>query len=570
MSPHRPSRRPSRRPLARHAAVPAAPPGRRVAGAVVAALLVAGAAAGAAAPAAVSSSTGRSAALADVGGLDLGSASLLEVSAAMDSGRVTSARLVRAYLARIGALNSRGPSLNAVRGLNPDAAAQARALDRERRVSGPRGPLHGVPVLLKDNVDVAGLPTTAGSVALAGSVPDRDAFVTAQLEAAGAVVLGKTNLTEFANFTTAGMPSGYSSLGGQVLNPYDLADTPSGSSSGSGSATAAGLAAAAVGTETSGSILSPARATSLVGVKPTVGLVSRSGIVPISASQDTAGPMTRTVGDAAALLTAMAGVDPEDPATAAAAPVAGTDYLAALDPGALDGARLGYVAPADPAAPSAADLVYLRALDVLRAEGAELVPVTVGGTSAPSILVDEFERDLDAYLDRLPESAPVRSLEDVVAYNAAHPQEALKFGQTLLEQSLAVDLSDPAQRARYEEARDRGLAETRAAVDTALGRLTDDPADDLDAVVSNSRTTGTGARAGYPSIGVPAGYTDLGRDPVSLVFLGSAWEEEQLLSLAAGYEAAADAWLPPAEVNPSAFRCSSVATTNAYRGSCPP
>ncbi|WP_299034767.1 amidase family protein [uncultured Pseudokineococcus sp.] len=541
-------------------------PGVRRAGAAlaVAAVLVAGAAT-LAAPA-ESSAPARPPAL---GGLDLDTAGLTEVSAALDGGRTTSARLVRAYLLRIDALNSRGPGLNAVRSLNPDALAQARDLDRERRTGGARGPLHGVPVLLKDNIDVAGIPTTAGSVALAGSTPDRDAFVTAQLEAAGAIVLGKTNLTELANFMTTGMPGGYSSLGGQVLNPYDLADTPSGSSAGSGSAAGAGLAAATVGTETSGSILSPARASSVVGIKPTVGLVSRSGIVPISASQDTAGPMARSVADAAALLTGMTGVDPEDPATTASRPYAGTDYADALSTDALDGARLGYV-PVTTTPPSAADQVYLDALDVLRAEGAELVEVEVGGTSAPSILTYEFERDLDAYFSRLPDG-PVRSLEDVIAYDEAHPREALKFGQRLLEASAEVDLSDPATAAAYEAARDQGLQETRAAIDTALRRTDADPADDLDAVVSASRTTGVGARAGYPSVIVPAGYTeDVGRDPVGLVFLGAAWEEAPLIGLASDYEEAADAWLPPTEVNPSAFRCTAVDTSSAYEGSCPP
>lgn len=504
-----------------------------------------------------------------LGGLDLDTAGLTEVSAALEAGRTTSTRLVRAYLLRIDALNSRGPGLDAVRSLDPGALARARELDRERRTRGARGPLHGVPVLLKDNIDVAGIPTTAGSVALAGSTPDRDAFVTARLEAAGAIVLGKTNLTEFANFMTTGMPGGYSSLGGQVLNPYDTADSPSGSSAGSGSAAGAGLAAATVGTETSGSILSPARANSVVGVKPTVGLVSRSGIVPISATQDTAGPMTRSVADAAALLTGMTGVDPEDPATAASAPYAGTDYTTALSTEALEGARLGYV-PVTSDPPSAADQVYLDALDVLRAEGAELVEVEVGGTSAPSILTYEFERDLDAYFSRLP-AGPVRSLEEVIAYNAAHPQEALKFGQRLLEASAEVDLSDPATAAAYESARDQGLEETRAAVDTALRRTDPDPSDDLDAVVSASRTTGVGARAGYPSVIVPAGYTeDVGRDPVGLVFLGSAWEEADLLGLASDFEDAAGAWLPPTVVNPSAFRCTAVDTSSAYEGSCPP
>src|SRR5512139_1492151 len=237
----------------------------------------------------------------------------------MRDGRVTSADLVAGYLARIDALDRRGPALHAVRCVAPDAADQARALDEERRAGRVRGLLHGIPVLVKDNIDVAGLPTTGGTLALEHSVPAGDAFLVTRLREAGAVILGKTNLTELANFMTEHMPSGYSSLGGQVLNPYDVSLTPCGSSSGSGAAAAVGLATVTVGTETDGSILCPCDAMSLVGVKPTLGLVSRTGVLPIAASQDTAGPMTRTVADAAALLTAIAGPDPSDPATAGAA-----------------------------------------------------------------------------------------------------------------------------------------------------------------------------------------------------------------------------------------------------------
>ena len=246
---------------------------------------------------------------------DLERATVAELQTQMAAGQLTSVQLTRAYIDRIAAVNARGPGLNAVRTTNPSALTDASLLDLERATGHVRGPMHGIPVLVKDNLDVAGLPTTAGNVALQNSVPNRDSTVVAKLRAAGAVIVGKTNLTEFANFMTNGMANGYSSLGGQVLNPYDLDFGTSGSSSGSGSAAAAGLAAVTIGTETSGSIVSPSAQQGIVGLRPTVGLVSRAGILPISATQDTAGPMTRTVADAAAELQAIAGKDPEDPAT---------------------------------------------------------------------------------------------------------------------------------------------------------------------------------------------------------------------------------------------------------------
>jgi amidase len=486
--------------------------------------------------------------------LDLSTAGVPEVQAGLAARSFTSEALVQAYLERIDALSINGPHLNAVRSVNPSALADAKALDAERKKGTVRGPLHGVPVLVKDNIDVAGMPTTAGSVALANSYPAADAPLVTELKAAGAIIIGKTNLTEFANFMTSGMPAGYSSLGGQVLNPYDASQTPSGSSAGSGSAGAAGLATLTIGTETSGSILSPARANSLVGVKPTVGLASRTGIIPISATQDTAGPMTRSVYDAAALLTAMSSVDPEDPATAAS-PSDDVDFTAALSDSALAGTRLGYVA-------STTDPVYTAALDALRAQGATLVPVTVGNATAPSILTLEFERDLNAYLSRLPEEAPMDTLTDIIAYNSANAPAALKFGQTLLTESEAVDLGDPAQLARYEATRTAGLTESRAAIDTVL------TANDLDAIVSNSATVGVGARAGYPSVIVPSGYAENNRRPSGVVFLGTAWSEETLLGYAYDFEQATKAWRSPQNINPSLFRCTSVVPASEWDASC--
>jgi amidase len=492
--------------------------------------------------------------------VDLATASIADLQEALETGRVSSADLVQAYLRRITALNSAGPGLNAVRVVNPDALTEARRLDVERHLGRLRGPLHGIPVLVKDNVDVAGLPTTAGALALEQSFPGGDAFLVQRLRAAGAVILGKTNLTEFANFTTVGMPSGYSGLGGQVLNPYDVSQTPSGSSSGSAVAAATALAAVTVGTETSGSILSPSVANSLVGVKPTVGLVSRTGIVPIAASQDTAGPMARTVRDAATLLTALTGVDPEDPATATSAGVAGTDYTAALRTDALQGVRIG-VASTPTGNLGAA---FTRALDVLRAQGATVVPVTVSTTGLPpSILNYEFKRDLNRYLARLPADAPMRTLDDVVRFNLAHAgQGAVKFGQTLLVTSNAIDLDDPATRAEYETNRDTGIATARQRIDSVL------QAEDLDAILfAANGSAGIGARAQYPSVALPIGYDPDNGRPLGMTLLGTAYTEARLLAYAYAYEQASLAWRPPAEVNPSLFRCSALQPRSA---ACPP
>ncbi|WP_222721600.1 amidase family protein [Actinomadura sp. HBU206391] len=473
--------------------------------------------------------------------IDLATATAGQLEKLLDGGKITSKGLTEAYLNRIALLNSRGPGLNAVRALNPSAVKDAAGLDAERKRHRVRGPLHGIPVLVKDNIDVKGMPTTAGSVALKNSYPKDDAPVVQRLRRAGAVILGKTNLTEFANFMTSGMPSGYSSLGGQVLNPYDVSQTPSGSSSGSGSAAASGLSALTVGTETSGSILSPSNANSLVGVKPTVGLISRTGVVPISATQDTAGPMTRSVYDAAAMMTWMKGVDPEDPATEAGAPYASTDYTRSLSTTALQGTRLGYVESADP--------VYAEALNVLRREGATLVPVTLGTSGLPpSILTYEFKRDLNAYLARLPQNAPMETLADIITFDDANAQVATKFGQTQLTASQAVDLT--ADKAQYEADREAGLQQSRARIDDALAQ------NDVKAILfPGSGSAGIGARAGYPTVIVPAGYSAANRRPVGLSFLGTAFSEAKLLGLAYDYEQASHAWRPPSQINPTLFQC---------------
>ena len=383
----------------------------------------------------------------------------------MARGRLSSTTLTKAYLARIARTNTAGPSINAVRIVNRHALDDARALDRERARGRVRGAMHGIPVLVKDNIDVRGMPTTAGAVALEHSYPRDDAPIVKTLRRAGAIILGKTNLSEFANFYSSNSISGYSGLGGQVLTPIDLDQNPSGSSSGSAAAASAGLAAATIGTETSGSIVSPAARHGIVGLRPTVGLVPRTGIVPISASQDTAGPMTQTVYDAAAELQAIAGRDAEDPATDSQ-PAVLPDYLSGLKADALAGTRIGVI--------TSNDTVYQAAVAAVQAAGAVTVPIPTPSASAgPSILTLEFERDLNAYFARLPADAPIKSLTEVIAFNDAHPDETIKLGQDILIAAEAIDLSDPATYQAYVTARDNGRAVTRAAIDTALTRGTD-------------------------------------------------------------------------------------------------
>ena len=477
---------------------------------------------------------------------DLETASVADLSRLLAEKTITSAKLIQAYLDRIAALNSRGPALNAVRALNPNALAEAKAADARRG-----GALRGIPVLVKDNIDVKGMPTTAGSVALENSHPARDATLVVNLRRAGAVILGKTNLTELANFLAEGMPGGYSSLGGQVLNPYDASRSPGGSSAGSGSAAAAGLATLTVGTETSGSILSPAAENSVVGVKPTVGLVSRTGILPIAASQDTAGPMTRTVTDAAALLTVLTSIDPQDPATVNN-PFADHDFTTSLHPDALRGARIGIV--------DGDDILWDAALATLRSQGAVLVPVDLDTTSSDSTVLNyEFKRDLNAYLSGLPGDAPIHSLAELVAYNETHASAMLKFGQERALLSEAMDLSpDSSDTARYRSDRARDLTESRDRLDAAMAT-----ADVTALLFPGTAGYAIGATAGYPSITVPAGYEPANRHPFAITLLGKAWSEPTLLGYAYAYEQASALRRPPSAINPAQFRHTSPNATSS-------
>jgi amidase len=503
---------------------------------------------------------GRAPRAAAQGGAELDEVTLAQLQEGMRGGRWTSRAVTDAYLARIDASDRKGPGLHTVIEVNPDAAADADALDAERRATGPRGPLHGVPVLIKDNIGTADrMHTSAGSFALAASIPPRDAFVAARLRAAGAVILGKANLSEWANFRGRHSISGWSGRGGQCRNPYVLDRSPSGSSSGSAAATAANLCAVAVGTETDGSITSPASACSLVGIKPTVGLVSRAGIVPISHNQDTAGPLARCVADAAALLTALAGEDPGDPATRGSAAHA-ADYTRALRPDGLRGLRLGIARKRYTGHHRGVDHLFAAALDVLRGQGAVLVdPVDLTtedhlGDAEQVVLECDFKADLDAYLAALGPAAPVKSLADVIAFNTAHAGEELElFGQETMIASeargpLTSDAYRQALRQCHRVARAEGIdlvVQThRLDAIVCPTSLPPRPIDFVDGDGGGADCTTPAAVAGYPHLTVPMGYV-LGV-PVGLSFFGRAWSEAVLIQAAFAYEQASKARRTPA------------------------
>ena len=479
-------------------------------------------------------------------GLAVADATAANLGQALARGSITAADLTGFYLARIDRLN---PGLNAVITVAPGAVAEAAASDARRAAGAVRGPLDGIPVLIKDNVSAAGLPATAGSPALLDAEA-ADAFLVSGLRAAGAVILGKANLSEWANFRSRPSSSGLSTLGGQAVNPHGAGRSPSGSSSGSAVAVAAGLAPVAVGTETDGSIVSPAGACGVVGIKPTLGLVSRSGIVPISAAQDTAGPMASTVADAAILLTAMAGSDPADPATEAAAAHA-TDYAAFLNPGGLDGARIGVWRAGCAEAGAATIAVLESALAVLRGQGAMVIdPVDLAdsaqlGEPEFAALTHEFKHDLNAYLSGLGGDHPA-DLAGLIAFNTRNAARVLAhFGQELFEAAEATsgDLGDSG----YLEARSAANRIARDGLDGALSThrldaviaLTGHPAWLIDHVLGDYHgwgTSGPAAVSGYPSITVPAG--QVSGLPVGLSFIGPAWSEPRLIELAYAFDVA--------------------------------
>jgi amidase len=494
---------------------------------------------------------------------DLEEATIAELQQRMQSGRDTARSLVEKYFARIAAIDRQGPVLRSVIELNPDALTIADALDAERQARGPRGPLHGVAVLVKDNIATADrMMTTAGSLALAGVKPPRDAFIVERLREAGAVLLGKTNLSEWANFRSTHSSSGWSGRGGQTRNPYVLDRNPSGSSSGSGAAIAANLAAVAVGTETDGSIVSPSSNNALVGIKPTLGLVSRTGIVPIAHSQDTAGPMARTIADAATLLGALAGPDPGDPVTRSSAAKRARDYTRFLDAGGLKGARIGVVRNRLFGYSAAADRLAEAAITAMKNAGAVVVDPanipTLGefDESEFNVLLYEFKADLNKYLAWLGPASPVRSLHDVIAFNIAHKDEELPyFGQEIMLQSVKKGpLTSPMYRSDLAKNR---LMSRALGIDAVMAKYrldalvapTGGPAWLLDLVNGDGGTAAAPGPstvtsvAGYPHITVPAGF--FRGLPVGVSFFGKAWSEPTLLKLAYAYEQATKHRRPP-------------------------
>jgi amidase len=475
----------------------------------------------------------------------------------MASGHLTAVEITEAYLRRIDRIDHEGPHLKSVIELNPDALAIARSLDRDRQNQRTRGLLHGIPILIKDNIDTHDrLTTTAGSMALAGSIAPRDAFLVERLRAAGAVLLGKTNLSEWANFRGSPSISGWSGRGGQTRNPYVLDRSPSGSSSGSASAVSASLCAVSVGTETDGSIVSPASYCGVVGLKPTVGLVSRSGIIPISASQDTAGPMARTVADAAVLLGAMTGVDAHDTATAASASHAHTDYTPFLDAKAIGHARLGVPRKQFKLHPQV-DAVMDRALQVLRQAGAELIdpidlPSDQGlGDAEFRLMQFEFKAGLNAYFASLGAHAPITSMQELIQYNERHRDQELPFfGQEIL---IETEKKGPLTHPDYLKARDRCLQWARdltvlldqQRLDAILAP-TGGPAHTLDMINGDRGLGGSSnfaAVAGFPNLTVPCG--GVYGLPLGLSFFGRPWSEPRLLALAYAFEQAVNARKPP-------------------------
>jgi amidase len=487
---------------------------------------------------------------------ELDEVTIAELQQGLQSGKYSSKSLVEKYTDRINDIDKRGPTLRAVIELNPDAEAIAVALDRERKERGPRGPLHGVPILLKDNIDTYDrMMTTAGSLALVGAKPAQDAFVARKLREAGAVILGKTILSEWANFRSTKSSSGWSARGGQTKNPYALDRNPCGSSSGSGAAVAASLCAAAIGTETDGSIVCPSTANSLVGIKPTLGLVSRSGIIPIAHSQDTAGPMTRTVADAAIILTAIQGVDPADSATRASRLA---DFTTALSKDGLRGMRLG-IARKHFGFSERVDNLMNDAIAEIKRLGAVIVDPADIPTSGKfddsefEVLLYEFKADLNAYLAKLGPQAPVRSLKDVIAFNEQNrAREMPYFGQDIMEkaQEKGPLTSKPylaALRKNHLLTRSQGIdfIMKKHRLD-ALIAPTGGPPWPTDWINGDHFTGGyssASAVAGYPHITVPAGYV-FGM-PVGISFFGGAYSEAKLIRMAYAFEQATKVRRPP-------------------------
>jgi amidase len=482
--------------------------------------------------------------------INLEEITITELQSRYESGTLTAEAAVQYYLSRITAIDQSGPSLKAVLTLNPEALDIARELDGERAEGRVRGPLHGIPVLLKDNIDTGDqMPTTAGSRALSGSIAPDDATIVAQLRKAGAIILGKTNLSEWANFRSTHSSSGWSGLGGQTHNPYRLDCNPCGSSSGSGVAVAANLCVVALGTETNGSIVCPASANGIVGIKPTVGLLSRDGIIPISFTQDTPGPMARTVTDAAIALGTMTGTDPADTKTKASEGHYKTDYTVYLDSTALRGKRIGYYT-APKGTHYKVDTLMESAIATLKAQGAEVVEIedrlsSQTGSLSYQVMLYEFKDGLNQYFASLGEDAPLKSVDELIAFNNTDEVELRHFHQDILERAAemgALDSDDyrnsvsEMQRLARAEGIDKIMAKYEL---DALIAPTGAPAWKTDHVNGDHYTLGSSspaAWAGYPNISVPMGFID--GLPVGLSIYGAAWSEPVLIGLAYDFEQA--------------------------------
>jgi len=489
----------------------------------------------------------------DVAAFELEETTIADLQSAMAAGRMTARSITQAYLDRIEELDRKGPTLRHVIETNPDALAIADSLDGERKAGRVRGPLHGIPILIKDNIDTADrMTTTAGSLALAGSIPLQDAFIAAKLRAAGAILLGKTNLSEWANFRSTHSTSGWSGRGGLAKNPYVLDRNACGSSSGSGGAVSANLCVAAVGTETDGSIVCPSSANGIVGIKPTLGLVSRAGIIPIAHSQDTAGPMTRTVRDAAIMLNVMAGIDPRDAATSASRSRGRVDYTKSLDANGLRGARIGVARAKFFGYSDVTDRLINDAIETMKSQGAVIVdPANIATAgkfddSEYDVLLYEFKADLNAYLASLGPKAPVRTLQDIIAFNEAHKdQEMPWFGQEIMIQAQA---KGPLTEKKYRDELAKNLRLSRTeGIDATMNKHrldaiiapTGSPAWPTDLINGDHFTGGSStpaAVAGYPNINVPAGFAH--NLPVGISFFGRAYSEATLIRIAYAYEQA--------------------------------
>ncbi len=490
--------------------------------------------------------------------LRLEEATIADLQGLMASGRLTARQLVQMYLDRIKALDQKGPTLRSILEINPNALMIAEALDNERRTKGSRGLLHGMPILLKDNIDTVDMMTTAGSLALVGPRPPQDATVTTRLREAGVVILGKANMTEWANFRSTRASSGWSGVGRQGLNPYVLDRSPCGSSSGPAQAVSANLVTAALGTETNGSIMCPSSVCGVVGIKPTVGLTSRAGVIPISHTQDTVGSICRTVADAAAVLAALTGVDPRDPATSDSDGHFFTDYTQFLDPHGMKGARIGIVRQYF-GINEHADRVVLPLIEVMREMGAVIVdPANFTNFAAfpgaqRTVFEYEFKADLNQYLASRSDLS-VHTLEDLIAFNNAHAAEEMPYFQQEL--FMASQARGPLTDQEYLDALARDLRiSQKEGIDDVMDRLELDalfapsrnPAWAIDVVNGDRGLLGSStpaALAGYPLITVPAGYA-FGELPVGVTFMGRRWSEPTLLRIAFAFEQATKARRPP-------------------------